>query len=215
MTPDRLIFETIRQLSSSLQCINSGHNLSVEHSGMVQHNPRHSFGMMFSCGCCDARIFQFHSEITHSTPEEQGECDCNVLALLQINFDCKVIGEYRLDGSDLSDLEMHAVVIPSADRLALAEARAVTAMALQNEDNRIRRVYAPDPSINKQVQTVSVETKKQLLSLTLDGCPICGCHKGNTTERLLASAGILDASLLNNKEHAKCGCDCPCCESSD
>ena len=216
MTPNTLIPETLRQLNSAFQCLNTGETTSIKTSGMICHGDKHSVGILFSCGCCDGRIFDFHHERPHTTTHDQIACDCNVLAMLQINFDCRLIGEYELDGPRIEDLIMTAEIASIQQRQRLAESRAHTVIALEHADNTISRADIPNDgkthqNADPEHEALNVETKERILSLTLNGCAICGCHKGDDPERLLASAGILNAGLLANPGHQKCDCDCPCC----
>ena len=219
-----LIIDTVEQIEASIQCINSGDYISVISSGMLHtEDKKHTFCMIFSCGCCDARIMEFHNEKPHETLLDRTNCDCNVMAVLRINFGDLIIGVYELDGTPLENLAMTAEVIMEENREGAIKAREQIIKVLDESAVQITKACAnrqiaeeegydnneappPSPIDNKDIEEVSENLKDHILSITMDGCQFCGCHKGNAVDRLIASAGV-----LTYREHDVCECDCSCC----
>lgn len=88
-----IILDVIPQIENAIYCLTTGLPLKVSHTErMCLGNGKHNISVLFECGCCDGRISHFHDETSHENAAEAQLCDCNVLAKLHINFDCKVIG---------------------------------------------------------------------------------------------------------------------------
>lgn len=202
-----IVLDLIPQIEKAVLCLTTGLPLEVSHTErLCLGEGQHAISILFKCGCCDARLSNFHDENPHEYAEEALACDCNVLATLHINFDCKLIGIFELDGSPIDELPMETFIIARDDRQKLRDSREQGMELLHLNPHQVQRSNSPDERL------ISEEEKASLLSLIIHGCPECDCHKGKGSELLLAKAGIVDmAAIKQNRLAEKCGCNCICC----